>query len=154
MPPALSTGRDTQENGRTALQEAANSDRVPSEPSLPSPAEKRKGTLRGHYTRDGLFAAGELRPGKKPRTRDAWEKALPEVHIWSDPIEDEEAVAADPKAGNLPKVIKRRSRPSREQKMEVIKFYLSHKVRVFNFVTESYHWGYPDRYIVAESRTG
>lgn len=85
-----------------------------------------------------------IRPGKKPRTPAQIQEKLPPIHMYSGDIELPED---DPYAQHRPatpeKERKTRKRPSRVQKMEVIKYYLLVKFKQWDDMLEDYVWVHP-----------
>lgn len=86
----------------------------------------------------------EIRPGKKPRTPAQIQEKLPPIRIYSDGIELPED---DSYAQHQPPTLERkktsRKRPSKEQKMVVIKYYLIVKFRQWDDELEDYVWVHP-----------
>jgi hypothetical protein len=94
------------------------------------------------YWEDLEHDGEDNRPGKKPRTPAQIQEKLPPIHIYSDGIEPPED---DPYAQRLPtpKPKKSRNRPSKDQKMAVIKYYLNAKFRQWDDALEDFIWVRP-----------
>jgi hypothetical protein len=87
---------------------------------------------------------GEKRSGKKPRTPAQIQQELPPVHIYSDGIElPEDDSYAQHQPATAPKEKKGRKRPSKFQKMVVIKYFLNVKFRQWENILDDYIWVHP-----------